>query len=62
VTTRFTALPSWALAHGRPVTPTRTYILHRGGFPAGAIIGIVVAALIIVALLAMLGPWGDPAD
>lgn len=47
-----------AATHGRPVTPTRTYILHSAGFPVGAIIGIVIAVLVIIALLALIGPWG----
>jgi hypothetical protein len=58
VTTLLSALHGWAVTHGRPVTPTRTYILHTGGFPVGAIIGIVIAVLVILVLLAMLGPWG----
>lgn len=57
MSTLYSAVQTWAATHGRPVTPTRTYILHTGGFPVGAIVGIVIAVLVIVALLAMVGPW-----
>lgn len=58
MSTLISAMHDLAATHGRPVTPTRTYILHSGGFPVGAIIGIVIAVLVIIALLAMIGPWG----
>lgn len=58
MTTLFSALHSFAVTHGRPVTPTRTYVLHTSTFPWGAVIGIIIAVLVVVLLLAMLGPWG----
>ena len=51
-------LHGWAAPSGRPLTPTRIYFLHSGGLPALSIIGIAVAALVIVVTLAVLGSWG----